>query len=371
MSAKVEKKKKSSTVEKKKKSSEVEKKKLSSKVGKKKKAALEADPNDPKGLRITITNSDLKEAKDDLTGKVSRELKDVIAKLKAYHKEPSTEARSDLFGSCCVWYIARKLTEFLQDDQSDGVFRKLAVQAGCDAARCSDPPCVQFQKFVPSRAKTKTRIDPKVICKSRTVFQTLKEYKTQEQIKIAVLVIDLYGTKMAKQGLDKTLIPGDDITTNADNIKKFLTQTAGLPVYICSKKRKGDEEGEWICSDLGKELIKPFADEIPDEAETKYIYSHTSSVLVGTFKDTEDTLLDDLKSEGITDVFVTGFDANACVAATIFGSRIRSDDTREHPGLCDHGFNVITSIRVVGAGPKGLLNTIDGWPYMGECTKGN
>ena len=75
-------------------------------------------------------------------------------------------------------------------------------------------------------------------------------------------------------------------------------------------------------------------------------------------------LLADMRGNNISDVFVTGFDANMCVAATIFGTGIKGPGYT--PGLLDHGFNLLTSRHVLASGGSALKGN-DGWPYMGRC----
>ena len=118
-------------------------------------------------------------------------------------------------------------------------------------------------------------------------------------------------------------------------------------MYICCK----------TTTPKGGELVGDFSNAITS-CYRELIVSATNSVLAGT------RLLPDMRGNNISDVFVTGFDANMCVAATIFGTGIKGPGYT--PGLLDHGFNVLTSRHVLASGGSALKGN-DGWPYMGRC----
>lgn len=324
-------------------------------------------PLDPSGLRITISVEEFVSGTGSSTSDSSK-MTDVITKLTEYHADPKKATRNSLCFAFYTW-MDKKEKEFKKADKaSSGLVRKLAVQSGLDSARPKPPVAVLFHKFKQKRNTEDTRLDPEVTRKSRTVAKSLEEYVSAGK-KVAVIVIDLYGKDMKAQGLTNEYSSDskEEPIANVDSIKNLLKETAGLDVYICSKKNGGNLIHE------GKELIKDFKKCIPEDASKIYVYSDTNVVCKGTLnKDNGgNTLVDDLKAKKIDTVFVVGFDANSCVGSSIFGSNPNQDGTRANAGLLDYGFNVVTSIRVVGAGPAGILNTKDGWPYMGDCTKGS
>jgi nicotinamidase-related amidase len=117
-----------------------------------------------------------------------------------------------------------------------------------------------------------------------------------------------------------------------------------VPTYVCAKNvtPKGSE----LNSIFGTALW-----ETPTLISSKH-----NSVPTGT------PLLADLREKAITHVFVTGFDANMCVAASIFGTGTVGEGYE--PGFLDYGFDVITSRFVLASGGR-PLRAQDGWPYMG------
>lgn len=340
----------------------------------------ECPDTDRRGFRITISVEDLTTALDRLPRRLkSAETRDALAKLTAYKTDPTTENRNALAFNCFAVWLGAKTEHFWNCDKvCKGVLSKLAVQAGNDSARPDPPTSVLFHKMSPTREKAKTRIDPRVTPKSRTVLKTLGEYKAAKK-KLAVVVIDLYGDNFEAQGLLHRFPPGlEDSKTNMENIQDLLEATQDLPVYICSKMKPIVDFDTQLTSgwkfpdEHEKELVDEFSECIPRSATRKNFYSKTNSVLSATMRDDDTTIVDDLKANGIEHLFITGFNANQCVAASIFGENPSGKKWfMGTPGFCDFGFNVITSISIVGAGRSGQLQTMNGWPYMGSCKVGS
>jgi nicotinamidase-related amidase len=62
---------------------------------------------------------------------------------------------------------------------------------------------------------------------------------------------------------------------------------------------------------------------------------------------------------------VMGYDANMCVAASMFGA-FHGTTHVFVKGILDRGYNVITSRSVLASGNQ-PLKAEEGWPYMGPC----
>jgi|GEM_PF-5836262 len=94
-------------------------------------------------------------------------------------------------------------------------------------------------------------------------------------------------------------------------------------------------------------------------------------------------LVEAMKSTGFKYWVVFGFNANQCVAATIFGSKssktvkrryrkfiekIGKEEVQEMawcPGLLDRGFNIITSRLILASNSGSELSSREGWPDLG------
>jgi nicotinamidase-related amidase len=263
-------------------------------------------------------------------------------------QEPT--ARGVLIGAIYTWKQG-KPTEFEKYDAAGaGAVRKLAVQAGLDEYRPPASPSVLFAGNV--RIRPTERADADATPLDTDLASLLVEY-TVNRRKPAVLVIDLYGDDFEAQGLNARY-DGTPATVK-DQIRRLLANSRAplgggmfehLPVYVCAK----------TTTPKGGELVGDFSNSI-SSCYRQIVRSATSSVLNGT------GLVADMQSNSISDVFVTGFDANMCVAATIFGSGHKGPEYV--PGLLDHGFNVVTSRSVLASAGR-PLRTGDGWPYMGR-----
>lgn len=310
--------------------------------------------------------------------------------LEAYHKKPNKDTREVLFLAIYDWYNKGKREFTTKDDFSDGVLRKLGIQVGkLDVLRNTDHPTTMLlHAFLPAVDHQLFRADPRLTRKDRTMTRTLQEYRLEGSRKVAIVVLDLYGENFEAQGLLHKY--GTSKKTNVEHIQEFLKSKwtpknatekekllTGLDVYICSKMKLNGSPSQ----EEGKELVKEFDSCIPKKANKKYVYSKTSNVLVGTMRDSTKTFIEDLQENGVRDVFVMGFDANLCVAASIFGSipahmdippkKIVKGQVENH-GFVSYGINVITSIHFLGVGEqKGKLDSRAGWPYLGKCNVGS
>ena len=309
-------------------------------------------------MRITVTRVNF-DAALGIAGKhyfLSSQVKAVQQALTNYetdHNNPGLEpaARNALIGVLYLWK-QQKPKEFEKyDSASDGAVRKLSVQAGLDDFRPPPPTAVRLAGNLQAHPTRRTDAVPTPL--STDLASLLVDYVVRRR-KVAVLVIDLYGDDFQQQGLNDRLTATP--STVADNIENLLSNTRAamgngqfehLPVYICCKN----------VTPQGAELVGQFRNAI-SSCYVQIIRSTTSSVLIGT------PLLGDLQANHITDVFVTGFDANLCVATSIFGNG--HVGAMYQAGLLDYGFNVLTSRLLVGSGGR-ALETSAGWPYMGRC----
>jgi nicotinamidase-related amidase len=309
-------------------------------------------------MKITITRAAFDTALH-IEGKsfwLSQQLKAVQLALTNYaldRDNPALEptSRNNLNFAVYTWK-QQKPTEFEKYDKvGGGVVRKLAVQTGLDDYRPA--PSASVLLHGARRVDPTERAEPVVTPLSSDLASLLAEYAAGGR-KVAVLVIDLYGADFDAQGMNARY-DGTPATVK-DHIQHLLANTRAdlgggcfehLPVYICCKTTTAK----------GGELVGDFKNAITS-CYRELIVSATNSVLAGT------RLLADMRGNNISDVFVTGFDANMCVAATIFGTGIKGPGYT--PGLLDHGFNVLTSRHVLASG-GGALKGNDGWPYMGRC----
>lgn len=309
-------------------------------------------------MRITVTLVNFEAAlgianKHYLLSSQVKAVRQALTDYEAKHNNPGQEpdARNALIGALYLWK-QQKPKEFEKYDAvSDGAVRKLSVQAGLDDFRPPPPTAVLLSGNY--QAHPTRRTDAAATPLSTDLANLLVDYVVRRR-RVAVLVIDLYGDDFDAQGLNDRLTASP--STVADNIHNLLANTRAamgngqfehLPVYICCK----------TVTAQGAELVNEFRNAI-SSCYVQVIRSATSSVLVGT------PLLADLQANHITDVFVTGFDANLCVATSIFGNG--HVGAMYQAGLLDHGFNVLTSRLLVGSGGRSLA-TSAGWPYMGRC----
>lgn len=277
--------------------------------------------------------------------------------LRNYHQGPvqanEPANRTTLTNALYIWK-QRHPNEFNHRDKiSGGVVRKLCVQCGLDDYRPPASPAVLIRGENRPHADRRRDWTPRV---TPLAYDTVNALRGAVNLgrRVAVIIIDLYGTDFQAQGLRKT--HGNQNASVGKNIQLLLQATrvdrspaapTHVPVFICCK----------TITPLNQEIVSVFGNAI-GSANRNIIRSNTNSVLHGT------TLRQQLIDKNVTGVFVVGFDANMCVAASIFGTG--AVGAAYQPGLLDHGFNVITSRYVLASGGS-ALRTQDGWPYMGRC----
>jgi hypothetical protein len=273
----------------------------------------------------------------------SGRMKTVIAALRAY--KATGGSRKDLKDALYHWRT-QKRTEFDNRDRvSGGLVTKLCVEAGFDEWRNPPSPAVKLHGAL--RLNPKEMVAARVSLLPHSVADELVKAVADKQRVPAVIIIDLYGDDVGAQGLNNSYGSGKSVL---QHITDVLHETEPVLTYICCKNT----------TKVGQECTTHIRGAIAS-GHPKTVVSTTNSVLDGS------DLAVRMKLKRVTDCFVVGFDANICVAATIFGfTKYVKEGTAYGRGLLDHGFNVITSRFVVGSGAKDL-ETSHGWPYMGPA----
>lgn len=313
-------------------------------------------------LRITVTEAVFSQqtrrgsSKRSL-GWDSNYMEAVRLALIQYHQDPNGPLepgnRATLLGALYEWKRNHPREFNNRDKISGGVVRKLCVQCGLDDYRPSAAQAVLIRGQ--NRAHPDRRIDwtPHVTPLANDTVNALQKAVILGR-RVAVIIIDLYGSDFQAQGLKRTHgnkngSVGKNIirVLKATRVKKRVPAPTDVPVFICCK----------TVTPPNQEIVSVFGNAIASMDKT-IIRSGTNSVLHNT------TLRHELLTKNVTGLFVVGFDANMCVAVSIFGSGAVGPVYQ--PGFLDYGFNVITS-RYILASAGRPLRTQDGWPYMGSC----
>ena len=280
----------------------------------------------------------------------SAEMDNVREALSRYHAAVDALAkegvRQQLIGAVYTWK-QRHPNEFARRDRvSGGLAIKLCVECGLDDYRPAPSQSVLIHGA--ARALPTQRLAPRVTLLDRELAAEMTRL-AKSGSRPALVIIDLYGDDFEAQGMN--IMHGTDSTV-AEHIVRLIDATrfndhgrpAHIPTYVCSKNTIR----------AGAELNGVF-DTALWTAPTM-ISASRNSVLTDT------PLRADLVRLGITHVFVTGFDANMCVAASIFGTG--TVGAGYEPGFVDYGLDVVTSRFVLASGDR-PLRAQDGWPYMG------
>ncbi len=280
----------------------------------------------------------------------SAEMDNVREALVRYHAAigavAEARARQELIGAVYTWK-QRHPNEFAKRDRvSGGLAVKLCVECGLDDYR--PPPSQSVLIHGAARVLPQQRKAPRVTPLDRGLGAEMTRL-AKAGSRSALVIIDLYGDDFEAQGMNLKFGTG---STVGEHIVRLIDATrfddhgrpAHIPVYVCSKNT----------TPVGKELNGVFDSAL--WAAPTLISASRNSVLTDT------PLRASLVERGITHVFVTGFDANMCVAASIFGTGTVGPGYE--PGFVDYGFDVVTSRFVLASGDR-PLRAQDGWPYMG------
>ncbi len=183
---------------------------------------------------------------------------------------------------------------------------------------------------------------------------------------VGVIVIDLYGTDFRAQGLDRRYDGGNTVLDNMIDVLRFACNpgfgSRQIPVFNFAMG-SGTTIGE-------------IARELPDWTVT--IKKPTHNSFDGTVLDEE------MQKTACKYWVIFGFNANQCVAATIFGSKsttvLKSETTVMDglgrpqkryemawcPGALDRGYSVITSRLILASQSGTELSQKEGWPPLGS-----
>ena len=208
---------------------------------------------------------------------------------------------------------------------------------------------------------------PKVSVTDTSVMGLMIELLGKNR-RVGVIVIDIYGTSLQSVGLDKKY--GGE-TTVEENIQEVLEYVEAaeiayrthIPVINFTMKQERTMVG--------------IAQSLP--GGTTHIVKPSNNIFEGSNVDQV------LADSGATHWIVTGFDANYCVAASIFGAptakAVGFIDKRNQygvmekmaqygwcRGLLDRGYNVVTSRRIL-CSTSDALQSMDGWPWLGPSNR--
>lgn len=184
---------------------------------------------------------------------------------------------------------------------------------------------------------------------------------------VGIVVIDLYGDDYRGQGLDRRYDGGDTVLDNMVAVLEFAKNAT-------FKKRI--EVINFVMAN--KRSIEPIRRALPSWQVT--VNKRTMNAFDG------DTELERRMKESAAAYWVIfGFNANQCVAATIFGSESTTVVKKEIivldglgkpqkryemgwcPGALDRGFHVITSRLILASQNGTALQAREGWPNLGQA----
>ena len=287
-----------------------------------------------------------------LIGHNSSQLKATLKALDAYHKSKSTFSQGNLQGALVVWREQAPNEFKNRDFVSGGLCKKLAIELGLGEFRDNTIPSVRM--LGDSRPHATTRHVPKTEISSLNIVDRMVDVdRTLEASpgKLGLVLIDLQSERQ-HIGLQEKW---DGVTTVYTNIIATLEKAVllGLPIIEF-----------WV----GVDKVVPGT--LP---EIRRILTQSKSLTSShkpAFSCFDGTKLAGwLTDHNLTDVVVLGYDANTCVASTIFGtnSMMTAAGVKYQPGILDYGINVLSSRGILASG-NAPLQAREGWPYFGNCT---
>jgi hypothetical protein len=292
-----------------------------------------------------------------------------------------------------------------RDKLSNGLCKKLAIECGQDALRFKDIPTVaifgdaarnnhlvgQLHQTIANPNPPPANIfwfrrDPpnriEVSKKSITAWMSTLNNRGRN---LAVILIDTQsvdrGVKVKWDGSKKVLNHMIEVLKKAEelalpvfefwmsvnainyNIFNLRTQDAGTILDLRKILHKRNRRNTVYT------LRKPSGNIfVGDVFEKERGYVHPDDGLPGKFElpgRPFEQILAGLPNP--IDIFVVmGYDANNCVAASMFGGFKPAPNNQFVKGILDRGYNVITS-RSLLASTNEPLRADEGWPYMGPC----
>ena len=183
---------------------------------------------------------------------------------------------------------------------------------------------------------------------------------------VGIIVIDLYGTELRDQGLDRRYDGGQTVL---DNMRDLL-------IYACDHQvPKRVPVINFVMA--AHTTIAQITEVLPPWTVNRTKPTHNS------FDRTD--LQELMRGAACKYWVVFGFNANQCVAATIFGSldsqkikrryfkevigagRVEQFEYEWCPGILDRGFHVITSRLILASNNGSELSAREGWPDLGPA----
>ncbi len=285
----------------------------------------------------------------------SKEMIAVHTALTEYWKNPTEFTRLDLKGKVHDWK-SKKASEFASRDKlSKGVCSRLLLEAGpLDEKQATDGIILHGV----DRPAAKDKPLPRIIASDESVKSLMVDLLCRRE-KLGVILIDLYGANLKAAGLDKTYGDEHTVAEHIIEILRFLTAARMtfrqiIPVL------------NFIMA--ANQTFPEIARELPLYAVT--IKKPSNNIF-------ENTNVDEVMAKTACRYWVvTGFDANFCVAASIFGNPTLKAPLpgKQAPqkgwtrGLLDRGYHVITSRRILGSSGD-ALQPQDGWPWLGPANR--
>lgn len=313
---------------------------------------------------LTVTEADFAKASPRRWGGLgsdSSQLNAVKAALTKHWQGPSRTTFNDLKIVVTNWK-AQKPSEFTNRDKlSDGVCTRLYEDTRLE-------PRNRGVRSVILHGEKRVAADgfptPFVQQEDLDVVSLMTHAHASGQ-GLGVIVVDLYGNDFRSQGMDRRYDGGQTVLENMRDVLDFARKERLTTINFTM---------------ASKQTVPEISQKLPNNTIHCEKASHNS------FKGTD---LDQLMQQsGCRYWVVFGFNANQCVAATIFGSRdgklLRVEKKRRPedgmmmekpvfswlPGVLDRGYNVITSRLILASHSGSPLQSSEGWPYLGPSNWG-
>ena len=354
---------------------------------------------------ITVTSAGIIPAATRPTKPAGARLQAVFNALAAWEDDKTRQNSMDLQTAVSLW-VHNDNDDFKKRDKlSNGLCKKLAIQCGQDQLRFKKIPTVaifgdvnrnnhlvgQLRQPIVNPNPPPPNIywfhrDPpnrvEVSRKSITAWMSILKNRGRN---LAVILIDTqsvdHGVNVRWDGSKKVLNHMIEVLKKAEELELPVFEfwkSENLNTYNIKKQIR---DGGTIL-DLRKilhkkkrrnrvyTLRKPSGNVFEGdvfEKRTGAEYVHPDDGVPGTAESAGQSFEQILAGLNQIHVFVVmGFDANMCVAASMFGAFQGAVPRTFVKGILDRGYNVITS-RSLLASANTPLKADEGWPYMGPC----
>lgn len=319
---------------------------------------------------VTVTNDDFRATGNSQRGSVmstigwdSTEMVAVRSALANHWRAPSKATYKQLKLAVLRWQ-AQKPSEFSNRDTiSGGVCTRLLEDVNTpDRGRGMQSVILNGEDKPLASSLATPRVEPM----DMDVIGLMTHAAASGQ-GVGVIVIDLYGDDYRAQGLDRRYDGGGTVLENMIEVLEFAKGAT-------FKKRI--EVINFVMAN--KPSIEPIRRALPHWHVT------VNKATMNAF-DGKTDLEARMKESAAKYWVIFGFNANQCVAATIFGSKsttvVKNTTTvldglgREQkkyemdwcPGALDRGFNVITSRLILASHGGTPLQPNEGWPDLGPA----